>query len=405
MSAVDREEAHWFLRQAGKNVSSGPFFELLRAIEEDRCDIMARLNSSGIPLGSPLGQELLRIVRNGESRPSVFEEDLEPWREGELLVLGSPHKQCGIREYGAALNAQFEELGATVRGAHLQDLSLLRSARGDVLIHVEPSLLLPALDDAVKEASSNGARVVLCFHAFTDAIFRRLESLVSAMVVHRGYGVEHPKLHHIPLGCPIYEPTKSVQELRAQYGLPNETTVVTTFGFLVAWKRFPETAAEFLKQLESEPESRVFLQMLCSPHFVPYPEGERRLREIVGDSPMVQLQTVFLSQEELTERLYASDLGFVFHGENTGSVSAATKQFVAARCPLVVTSSNHAEDMLGAAKAPVGLKGFVRHVLDVVKKPEEIAKLKRASELEYRRLNMKKVAEQYLELFASLERA
>lgn len=398
------DEARRLLQAAGKNVSTGPLAELVRAISENRCDVMPRINSSGIPIGSPLGQQLIRLIQHPVAEAEVEEEDVDqsPCGEDELLVLGSPHKQCGIREYGEALNMQFEGLGARVRAARLQDLSLLRSTKGNVLVHVEPSLLPPDFDRAAKEASKNGAHIVLCFHAFTETVFRRLGDIVSAMVVHRSYGVQHPKLRHIPLGCPIYEPTGSVRELRVRYNLPAKATIITTFGFLAAWKRFPETAAEFLKQLE--PETGIFLQMLCSPHFIRYVEGERRLQEVVKDSPIVQLQTVFLPQVELTERLYASDLGFVFHGENTGSVSAATKQFVTARCPLVVTSSNHAEDMLGASKAPVGLKAFARQVIDIAKSPRDLLKLKRASESEYRRLNMKNVAEEYLKLFASLER-
>lgn len=402
MSSIG-DEAQRLLRAAGKDVRSGPFAELVRAISENRCDIMPRINSSGIPLGSPLGQQLFRLVQSldapvkAEAEAEV--EDLEPCAEGELLVMNSQHKQCGVREYGDALNAQFVGLGAQVRAVRLRDSAVLGSASGDVLLHVEPSLLPPAFDKAVREAHERGARIVICFHVFTESLLKRFERNVSAMVVHRSYGIKHPKLRQIPLGCPVYESEISVHELRRRYRLPVEATIITTFGFLTAWKKFPETAAAILPLLEPG----MFLQLLCSPHFMRYEEGERRLKEIVKGSSAVQLRTDFLPTQEIIERLHASDLGFTYHSVNTGSVSAATKQFVSARCPLVVTSSSHASDMLGASHVTEpGVKAFAEHVVSVAKDARKLSALRTASEVEYRRLNMRHVAEEYLKLFAEL---
>jgi hypothetical protein len=240
----------------------------------------------------------------------------------------------------------------------------------------------------------------MCMHSLNSGLLRRFGDLASAIVAHRDYGILHPKMKQIPLGCPIYETRSSVADLREKYKLPEDATVITTFGFLTAWKRFPETARALVPLLQPN----MFLQMLCTPHFQRFVTGEQELRVAVRGSSQVQLQLSYLPQQELNERLYASDLGFVYHGQNTGSVSAAARQFITSRCPLVVTSSSHTSDLKHASRPDQpDLDGFVQHLLRVASDKKAISTLREATERVYEQINMRTVAEQYRDLFASLK--
>jgi hypothetical protein len=114
--------------------------------------------------------------------------------------------------------------------------------------------------------------------------------------------------------------------------------------------------------------------------------------------------TDFLAERDLLDLVHASDLGFVFHPIHTGSVSAATKQFVSARCPLVVTSSAHASDIDNGILRVNSFEpsDLAKEVRRVAEDSELRVRLTEGMASEYNRLNMNEVATRYLELFEEL---
>ena len=86
--------------------------------------------------------------------------------------------------------------------------------------------------------------------------------------------------------------------------------------------------------------------------------------------------------------------------QNTGSVSAATKQFVSGRTPLVITGSSHASDLQGGV---VRVEGFdpadlAEAALSLARDERRRAALREEAEREYARLNMNEVARRLAEL-------
>ncbi len=320
-----------------------------------------------------------------------------------LIVYTSPHQQCGVREYARELDDQLRELGVSCTEIPLSDLMSLRNAApGQVfLLHVEPSLLIPDFDNALSSALQRGAYVTVCFHYLDDTLYHRVKNRAHAMVRHRDYGIHDPRLHEVPLGCPVYEPpsTEERQALRQRFGLPQGALVVTTVGFLAPWKQIPETALGLLTRLPAN----AHLQLICPSHF----SGEsgveaHKLSAVVDANPTRMMWTSsFIPAREMLDRVAASDLGFVYHPVNTGSCSAATKPFVSARCPVVVTSSNHASDVReGAFRTPsLDIPGFTDAVASVVNNTHSLEHFRAGMQRDYERLNMRRVAEQYLDVF------
>ena len=362
------------------------------------------------------GMNYVRLRRRFQFKPAPTPDNM-PVAEGpapmptapalkNLIVYTSPHEQCGVREYARELDDQLQELGVSFTEIPLSDLTSLRNAAPGqpFLIHVEPSLLSPDFDNALSLALQRGAYVALCFHYLDDTLYRRLRHRAHAMVRHGDYGIHDARLHEVPLGCPVYEipSTERRSELRRQFGLPQQATVITTVGFLSPWKQIPETVMQLVNRLPVN----THLQLVCPSHFSGESSHETsRLSAIVDSYPMsITWTSRFIPRSELLDRVAVSDLGFVYHPVNTGSRSAATKPFVSARCPVVVTNSNHASDVREGAYrvSSFDIGDFVHTVVSAARSPTMLESLKAGMQRDYERLNTRRVAEQYLNVFRNI---
>jgi len=326
-----------------------------------------------------------------------------------LLVLHSPHERCGIAEYGRALGVAFLAEGVTPRSRPLSaspEFILNDVAPGTVvLVHFEPSLVPFDIASTLMAARERGARVVFCCHWFGDSTLANFGHVADRFVVHRDYGLKDQRVVEIPLGCPVYDPPADKASLRRRYELPEDAIVVTTLGFLSPWKKLPAVAGAMARMMRMAP--RVFLQVLTAIPFAGDAHGEKRamqrvLSSLPGDRYF--FSTEFRVEQDLLDRLAASDLAFLYHGQDTGSVSAATKACVAARLPAVVTGSSHASDIREGVHRVEGFDParFSSEVLFTAGDPPKLAAMREGMEREYRRLNMRAVARRYIDLFGSL---
>ena len=327
----------------------------------------------------------------------------------KIVVCHSHYGKCGIKEYGNQLDRAFGELGVAVEKCSYEYLGEVVSkiAPGDVfLVHYEPALTTPwYLTQYLAEARRLGAKNVLCCHWYEYEFMRQYEHLVDRFVIHREYAPKHCTSTVVPLGCPVYEPSGSRDELRQRFGLPLDKTVLTTIGFLTRWKAVPEITKAMLDAIEGFPALHVHIH-------TPWPydtEGvdneEARTREVMArhGCKWITFSKNFLPEQGVLDLVRASDLGFIYHGFHTNSVSAATKQFVSARRPLVVTPSSHSSDLEGGVvRASFEPTNFAEVVVAVATNPEWRSRLQSEMEIEYARLNMTATATKYLELFESL---
>jgi len=248
----------------------------------------------------------------------------------------------------------------------------------------------------------------MCCHWYDHEYMSQYEDNVDCFVLHRDYSPKSEKSVFIPLGCPVYRATKENPELRTQFGLPLDATVLTTIGFLTRWKSIPELAMAMLNAIAGHPKLHVRIHTPW-----PYDDAgagaeEASVRAVMNahGCKNMSFSKEFLPEHEALDLAHASDLGFVFHGFHTRSVSAATKQFVSAGRPLVVTGSSHASDLrMGVVRiGSFDPAEFAREVVSVATNTEAMAGLQRDATHEYDRLNMDVVAKQYVELFEQLLR-
>jgi glycosyltransferase involved in cell wall biosynthesis len=317
-----------------------------------------------------------------------------PATKPRLAVQHSPHERCGIHEYGIELDA------ALLRSGEVDLVKPEELRAGDtLLVHFEPGLMT---EKVCRRVLNSSARRVFCCHWFAPDVVGKWPE-VDKFVVHRDYSVRNPKVVEIPLGCPPYEPSGSVADIRDRFGIPQDRLVVTTVGFLAAWKQLPELARALAVQTDELRE--VFVNFQTPLPFLIVNDEELRLRISMHHfAPgAYRYSTDFLSRTDLADLVYASDLGFVFHPADTGSVSAAVRQFTSSRCPLVVNSSSHSSDLRGVERVNgFDLETFTRMVVRTALNKERLVELKNQTVKEYERINMDAVAAQYLSLFRSL---
>jgi glycosyltransferase involved in cell wall biosynthesis len=282
------------------------------------------------------------------------------------------------------------------------DLVRIVEPNAILLVHYEQQLVPVGFVETLRTLRARGVRVVFCCHWYLYNVLGAYRDLVDAFVVHRPYGNQTIE---IPLGCPIYEPETGRLDLRARLGFQPDDIVVTTLGFLSQWKKIPATLEAILSKAKN---SRLVFQIQTPRHFSNQ-ESEHEevaIRAVMAKYPQVQtrLSTDFLPEKDLLDRVYASDLGFVFHGQNTDSVSAANKQFVSARCPLVITESTHGADLKGGVVRVPGfdVAVFAAEVLRIAQNADLRDRLRGDMADEYARINMDVVAEKYMELLGGL---
>ena len=327
---------------------------------------------------------------------------------GRILSIHSPFERCGIREYGRQLDESLRTQGAEVLAFTHDQVDAIMDALGtgtDLLVHYENALIRPQFFKVLQKAKGIGSKIIFCCHWFGRSVLKDYRSIVDRFVVHRPYeGLSTENVVEIPLACPVYTPSDRAA-LRRKYGLPEGKVIVSTIGFLVRWKRIPEILDAILAQRVDD----LFLQVLTPLSFQGDQTGEaQKVRRMISHHDPTSVRTFystdFRPEEEMLDRLCASDLGFIYHAQDTGSVSAATKQFVSVRTPLIVTNSTHARDLQRGIERVEGyeMEDVVEAIVALVKSKEKRESLQVDMEAEYKRLNMHEVARRYLDLFREL---
>lgn len=330
----------------------------------------------------------------------------------KITVCHSHQALCGIREYGRQLDRSLTAAGTEITACTYDsgplDAAVQQLSVGEILlVHHEPGLVHPAyLRPRLGAAKSKGARVVFCCHMYDPNYMWNYEGLVDRFVIHRDYPVTH-NTTIIPLGCPVYipgEPGHEKETLRAKFDLPQGKTILTTIGFLTPWKAIPTVARAFVEAVTGHPNLFVNFHN-------PWPfdtdgvQGEENtLLEVIYGNPQFKFSKEFLPEDQTLDLAWVSDVGFTLHNIHTGSVSAATKQFVSARRPLVVTNSSHASDLRKGVERVDSFDcgTFARAAVALAEDAARRAALEAEMTLEYERMNMDAVARKYVALFEAL---
>ena len=317
---------------------------------------------------------------------------------------------CGIAVYTDRICDSLRAKGHEVIRLSVEDSNDVITSKfssGAIFhLHTEPSYID---DNRAKSllfaAKTSGLKSIVTMHYSTKMHCNQMSKNCDFVLLHKNNGEDAANIKYIPMGCPVFD-KKNKAELRKKYGINEGLAVVSTFGFLVSWKRFDEVAAGFTQIFKKNPA--VVLQMVTSFH--KKMEGDsisvyNTVKKIFEKNDVLNRviwKTEFLHEQEMLERLALSDVGFLYAPVDTGSISAAAKEFVSARLPVVISNSTHFQEMqIGCLKVPK----TASDMMDGIQELLDSNVLRNKLELElnelYGETNYDKVTDKHLEIYNS----
>lgn len=257
----------------------------------------------------------------------------------------------------------------------------------------------------IRELRNRRIKVALTYHSESEAT-KQLCSVSDLSIFHRiPQRVDLGRsIIRLPMGVPVFNPLESKSSLRKKYGFSNRDKILVTTGFMFTWKQQADILARLTPYLKNDKHLKV--QLLTAFNSVNPGECvlekeniEKVIRENSLEAQVFHI-TDFLSQEELSERLYLSDLGYLWSGIITTSTSAAGKEFITARLPLVATTSTHYHDLtIGTVKTEMNKELFISKIIETINNKNLLNDLSEKMDLHYSQINNNNVILQHLEAY------
>jgi glycosyltransferase involved in cell wall biosynthesis len=353
--------------------------------------------------------EVEKIVR--------FQPVIKPWKVKPRIVQVSTRiHNCGIGAYTRALMAAME--GSTTQ--ECVDIMSLKNADQIPdcdIVHLHYESAISPTDAILREVlvslRMREIPVVTTYHTVLPQIANEhiTNGLVSMAVIHwppPGVQTEDKRVWILGgMGCPSYHIPRIEKrgEIRENYGFSTKDIIITTFGFAAVGRGHFEVLEQLAPMLQTN--HNVKIQLIVAANFL-NEEGKNivhsRVEEITKAyhiGQQVHLIPEFVSDLEVLNRLWMSDVGFLFIGFNTASCSAAVRFFISARLPLIVNSSTHFADIMrGIVKVEgFNLSDFSKTVWDSAFDQELQVRLKKEHEITYESQVWRQFSEQYLSIY------
>ena len=245
-------------------------------------------------------------------------------------------------------------------------------------VQYEPKIMPPLREllQIIEHIKARKVKVIVTVHEETSAIPILLEA-VDRVIYHKKPTLINPgkKMSILPMGVPPIAGASPQRLgkglLRKKYGFSEKDIIITTVGFMLPYKRQAELLELLVPLLKRNPHYRV--QMLTS--FTRRAVQEctwvhSRIEEVIKKYKLndnVVHITSFLPQHILLERLALSDLGYLWVETDTKSTSASTKEYIAARLPVIIAQSSHFHDMnRGVIRVSGNLAQFASRIGSVI---------------------------------------
>jgi len=192
-------------------------------------------------------------------------------------------------------------------------------------------------------------KIILTVHTEIEEI-KKIEKFIDYFIFHKipKFFSNRKNINIIPIGAPVFKLPKDRNEIRKKYDFSPNDIILTTFGLMAKWKKNSEILKSFVPLLKKNPDYRI--QLLTSFSDIDFKQSMKENKKINSVIKNYNLKkqityiTDFLPENELNERLWISDLGYLWCDLNSSGSSAARKQFISARLPLITTNSPHYHD-------------------------------------------------------------
>ena len=309
----------------------------------------------------------------------------------KIVLLSSWKVKCGIAEYTRALTDYLEcDTEVVDTPGDVPDGSVLH-------IQYEPGLFTDKTGlDKLIENWQNPKFITAHYY---DDWLQKNRSKFDKVIVHDARYRNILNHEYLVQGCPVF-PEMDRDKLRGELGIGLDKTVLASFGFYMPWKNLDKVFEALASYVSLN--RNLHLLWLHSVHPQASQYGQKlgmKVRELVRLHRIDENVTIsqgFMQKESINMHLQSADLGFLWSSQDvpTGS-SAVSKEFVSARCPLIVTDMSHYADLeRGVKRVDFGtpIHPFLYKVLALADDKIELIQLRKEQKDNYNELNYKQIA-------------
>lgn len=334
----------------------------------------------------------------------------------KIGFLSSWQIRCGIATYTKHHHDALVNLGHTVivYDYALNNKELLEKIQQDALdiFHVQyargffPYQPVSQFIDFLKQIKKLEIKIVVTMHS-EEPSTTDITQIADHCIYHKepiySDRFNRRNIHVIPHGVPIYTPHIPREQLREKYGFASHEKILTTFGFLVSWKKHAKILNLLVPLLKQNQNYKVQLLTAFNDYDPAACLAEKiKIKRIIEKhnlNKQVIHCTEFLSEQEVLERLYCSDLGYLWGEVNSTSSSGSFKQFLAARLPLVVTECTHYPySTPGVIKTPINEEHFIVCIEKTLN--TDLDHLRVQLEKVYEQLNYDKIITEHIAIYS-----
>ncbi len=331
-------------------------------------------------------------------------------------------KNCGIAIYTEELKVCLEKRGikTIIYNNSMSDKEIffdcLKRNQIQILnIQYEASHFenIDLLVYSIKKIQSIGIKVIVTFHIENEHK-NRLVDTADYSIVHRRNSQDNyyqQNVIYIPHGVSVCHFSKEKEELRIKYGFSAEKIILTTFGFLLDSKNIDGILNEIAPFIKSNP--RYHLQLLTAKANVDssFSQGfsieKQKVENVILKhklSEQITWITEFLTKEEIHERLFLSDLGYVWWNvPSIFATSGSAKDFISSRLPVVLNKCNHFDELeIGVIKTQNDIENFKMTIIETLENKEKLLSLRKDLCTLYDSLNNDRIILDHIDLFEKI---
>ena len=331
-----------------------------------------------------------------------------------ICILSSWNIKCGISQYcknlyDALVRKDYEVtvMEHTINYDTMVD-TIISSGCDIFLVQYEASLVkniigLVKCIETIKKANPN-IKIYFTIHSENPAL-HQVNGKIDGFICHKQPKMrfDQSKVLMVPMGVPVFDPTGDKVLYRNKYGIGTDKFVVSTVGFMFKWKNHTGFLTHMLPYLKAHDD--LVVQLLTSLHSLnnECSQVSEKIKTIIRQNHLenrVIHITDFIPQAELNERLYLSDVGFLWAEIETTSSSASLKEFVSSRLPLVKTNSSHHHDLnTGCITTEKNMPQFVNSIMTLYNSRDTLDKLRADMSQHYEVTNYDRTIAYYMEIF------
>lgn len=324
--------------------------------------------------------------------------------------------KCGIATCTKHICDELNKLGhnANIIDSLLPAENIIEeiSKNNSVIINLQYSATTMRQDimEVVDWAKKQNIKIILTVHENYYWLPSLIDKVDKVILFNDQIMENNDKYILIPHAVPNFENLESRSKLRKKYGFKENDIIISTFGFMIDWKKHDVIIAKFKKFMDRESNIRLQLLTSTTDRF-DLSEQKIKIKRAIsksGHSKKIIHITDFLPEAEINERLYLSDIGYLWGdknyakslGENPNTTSGAHNQFVSARLPLVVVDCPHYHDCnSGVIKTTENMDLFIKKILSTLKNKNLLNKLRAEMEIKFQNNCIKNLIHRHIKTF------